>query len=76
MRAFPMELLDDLLADHATRVDVDRTIETVRALGLEPRPDVLREQAAVNEVEPSRAELIVALIGRRLSCAVTTPSRR
>lgn len=71
MRAFPNELLDDLLADHTTRADVDRTIETVRALGLEPRPDVLRQQAAINEVEPDRAELVVALVLRRLSCAVT-----
>ncbi|OYW98381.1 MAG: hypothetical protein B7Z14_14940 [Bosea sp. 32-68-6] len=73
MRAFPNELLDDLLADHTTRADVDRTIETVRALGLEPRPDVLRQQAAINEVEPDRAELVVALVLRRLSCAVTVP---
>lgn len=71
MRAFPNELLDDLLADHATRADVDHTIETVRSLGLEPRPDVLRQQAAINEVEPDRAELVVALVLRRLSCAVT-----
>lgn len=72
-RAFPNELLDDLLADHETRADVDRTIETVRALGLKLRPDVLREQAALNEVEPGRAELVVALVQRRLSAVVTSP---
>jgi len=72
-RAFPNELLDDLLANHAVRQDIDVTIRTVRALGLEPRADVLRQQAAINEVEPDRAELLVALIGRRLAAVVTAP---
>ena len=32
-----------------------------------PRPEVIREQAALNEVAPDQVELLVALIGRRLS---------
>ena len=64
---FSVAELDALLADHQTLADVDCTIATIRSLGLEPRPDVIRHQAGINDIEPSRAELFVALIGRRLS---------
>ncbi|KRE13471.1 hypothetical protein ASE63_18535 [Bosea sp. Root381] len=59
--------LDGLLADHDTLANVDATIGTIRALGLQPRPDTIREQAALQEREPAEVELLVALIGRRLS---------
>lgn len=68
---FPAEHLDALLEDHEIRAEVDRSIETVRALGYEPRPDVLRRQAALQELPPDRTELILALIARRLACVVT-----
>jgi hypothetical protein len=67
MSGYTPEALDALLADHDTLANVDETIGTIRALGLDPRPAVIRQQAALNEVEPERAELLVALIGRRLS---------
>lgn len=67
MCTFPSDALDALLADHDTLANVDGTIGTIRALGLDPRPSVIRQQAALNEVEPDRAELLVALIGRRLT---------
>lgn len=65
-RLFPNEQLDALLSDHDTRANVDKSLAVIYALGLEPRPDVIREQAAINEVAPDQAELLVALIGRRL----------
>ncbi|MBR3190436.1 hypothetical protein [Bosea sp. (in: a-proteobacteria)] len=67
MCGYSPDTLDALLADHDTLANVDATIGTIRALGLDPRPAVIRQQAALNEVEPDRAELLVALIGRRLS---------
>ncbi len=59
--------IDELLVDHLTLACVDQTIGTLRALGLEPRPATIREQAALQEREPAEVELLVALIGRRLS---------
>lgn len=67
MRAFPNEMLDDLLSHHEVRADIDVTIETVRALGLPLQPDTLRHQAALQQVEPGRVDLIIALVMRRLS---------
>lgn len=72
-RLFPAEHLDALLEDHEIHADVDRSIETVRALGYEPRPDVLRRQAALQELSPERTELLLALIARRLDCQVAMP---
>jgi hypothetical protein len=59
--------LDALLADHDVLANIDETIGVIRALGLQPRPDVIRQQAAVYDVGPERAEMLVGLIGRRLS---------
>lgn len=59
--------IDELLADHLTLASVDQTISTMRALGLEPRPAIIREQAALQERDPVEVELLVALIGRQLS---------
>lgn len=59
--------LDALLGDHDILANVDETIGVIRALGLQPRPDTIRSQAVVYDVEPARAEMLVALIGRRLS---------
>lgn len=64
--SFSPAALDALLTDHDTLANVDATIATVRALGLDPRPDLLREQAAILEIGPGQAELLVALVGRRL----------
>lgn len=66
MPSFSAAELDELLADHDTLANVDETVGILRTLGLEPRPAVIRGQAALYEVEPERAELLVALIGRRL----------
>lgn len=66
MSAFNPEDLDALLADHDTRTNVDHTLAVIYALGLDPRPDVIRNQAAMNEVPPDHAELLPALIARRL----------
>ncbi|MFC5504882.1 hypothetical protein [Bosea massiliensis] len=73
MQAFPNELLDDLLSLHEVRADIDVTIETVRALGLPLRQDTIRHQAALHQIEPDRAELIVALVMRRLSSEGSGP---
>lgn len=67
MCGYSSDALDALLADQDTLANVDATIGILRALGLEPRSVVIRQQAALNEVEPDRAELLVALIGRRLN---------
>lgn len=67
MSSFSAAELDELLADHDTLANVDETVGTLRTLGLEPRPEVIRRQAALYEVPPERTELLVALIGRRLS---------
>lgn len=67
MSSFSAAELDELLADHDTLANVDETVGILRTLGLEPRPEVIRRQAALYEVEPKRTELLVALIGRRLS---------
>jgi hypothetical protein len=64
--------LDALLSDHETLQNVDQTIATVRALCLQPRPDTIRQQAALHEVEPDQAELLGTLIGRRLA-SIETP---
>lgn len=59
--------LDALLSDHDVRANVDHSLAVILALGLDPRPEVIREQAALNEVAPDQVELLVGLIGRRLS---------
>lgn len=64
---FPVEHLDELLADHEIRAKIDSTLTTLRALGLEPRPDVIRTLGALHDLKPDDVELVVALIGRRLS---------
>ncbi len=72
-KPFSDAYLDGLLECHEVRQDVDRTIEVTRALGLDIRPDTLRQQAALHEVEPDRAELTIALVQRRLAAVVTAP---
>lgn len=54
------------LDDHDTRANVEHSLAVIYALGLEPRPNVIREQAAINEAALEHAEFLVALIGRRL----------
>lgn len=67
MSSFSAAELDELLANADTLANVDETVGILRILGLEPRPEVIRRQAALYKVEPERTELLVALIGRRLS---------
>lgn len=65
--AFSPAALDALLSDHDTLANVDGSIATIRALGLEPRPTVIRQQCALHEIDPDQIEFLVSLIGRRLS---------
>ncbi|MFC5392828.1 hypothetical protein [Bosea vestrisii] len=41
MWGYSPDALDALLADHDTLANVDETIGTIRALGLEPRPALI-----------------------------------
>lgn len=59
--------LDALLGDHDILANIDCAIRTLRVHGLMIRPDVIRHQAALYERTTEQAELLVALIGRRLS---------
>jgi hypothetical protein len=64
---FSPPALDALLTDHHVLANVDGSIATIRALGLEPRPAIIRQQCALQDIDPSQTEFLVALIGRRLS---------
>ncbi len=64
---FSPAALDALLTDHEVMANVDGSIATLRALGLVPRPAIIRQQCALQEIDPGQAEFLVALIGRRLS---------
>lgn len=54
------------LENHDKRADVDHSLAVIYAPGVEPRPDVIREQAAINEVVLDQARSLVAMNGRRL----------
>lgn len=64
---FSPAALDALLTDHDVLANVDGSIATIRALGLEPRPAIIRQQCALQEIDPGQTEFLVSLIGRRLS---------
>jgi hypothetical protein len=59
--------LDALLADHTVLSNVDAGLRTLAALGMVPRPDVVRQHAIRCDVRPDCIELVVALMGRRLA---------
>lgn len=64
-RSFAPEFLDQVLDEHPCCQAIDAFVASMRGLGQEPIADTVRQHAALAELTPPAAELLIALVDRR-----------